>query len=107
MMKGRKRLVFIAWFLILSLLPVYIVKALHFHCVTEDATTHANASHAHDSDNCSICQFILSPFVEVGQLQINIILPFISFERIFHESRVCNASPGSQSIRAPPKVFCF
>ena len=41
MAKGGKHIV-LAWLLIASLMPVHIVKALHFHNVTEDISSHPN-----------------------------------------------------------------
>ena len=79
MAKGGKHIV-LAWLLIASLMPVHIVKALHFHNVTEDISSHSNIPHSHDPDNCCICQFFLSPFIESERIQTDFILPFISFE---------------------------
>ena len=68
MAKGGKHIV-LAWLLIASLMPVHIVKALHFHNVTEDISSHSNIPHSHDPDNCCICQFFLSPFIESERIQ--------------------------------------
>ena len=56
MARGGKHIVLV-WLLIASLMPVHIVKALHFHNVTEDISSHSNIPHSHDPDNCCICQF--------------------------------------------------
>ena len=106
MAKGGKHIV-LAWLLIASLMPVHIVKALHFHNVTEDISSHSNIPHSHDPDNCCICQFFLSPFIESERIQTDFILPFISFEWISPESKVRNSYICSLSIRAPPVYSVF
>jgi hypothetical protein len=64
--KKKQRLrVAIACMLLLVLTPFYLVKAFHVHgehsCVSHDEQGHSR----HDSpENCTICLFTLSPFIE-------------------------------------------
>lgn len=64
----RRNRIIIALVLLLSLLPMGIVKATHVHDSDAISTVETSGTcHSHNgtADNdCPICQFILSPFVE-------------------------------------------
>lgn len=77
MKRKRRNRIIIAWVLLLTLMPISIVKATHFHDGAMAATCHASASsHSQGSDDggtCPICHFFLSPFVEAPAI---LLVPF-------------------------------
>ena len=65
--KRQRQRAVIACMLLLTLMPFFLVKAFHVHeeqsCVSHNEQGHS----CHDSpENCTICLFTLSPFVEAG-----------------------------------------
>ena len=67
--KRQRQRAVIACMLLLTLMPFFLVKAFHVHgehsCVSHNEQGHSR----HDSpENCTICLFTLSPFVEAGIL---------------------------------------
>ena len=65
--KRQRQRAVIACMLLLTLMPFFLVKAFHVHgehsCVSHNEQGHSR----HDSpENCTICLFTLSPFVEAG-----------------------------------------
>ena len=105
MKRTRRNRVVIAWALLFALMPITIVKATHFHHNEDAAVPHsALAGHAHDagSEDCPICNFFLSPFVETSDIHFafcaTLVCVFIA--------RPCEggeqAVTSSVSLRAPP-----
>lgn len=73
--KRQRQRAVIACMLLLTLMPFFLVKAFHVHgehsCVSHNehsCVSHNEQGHSrHDSpENCTICLFTLSPFVEAG-----------------------------------------
>lgn len=65
--KKQRQGAVIACMLLLTLMPFFLVKAFHVHgehsCVSHNEQGHSR----HDSpENCTICLFTLSPFIEAG-----------------------------------------
>lgn len=65
--KRQRQRAVIACMLLLTLMPFFLVKVFHVHgehsCVSHNEQGHSR----HDSpENCTICLFTLSPFVEAG-----------------------------------------
>ena len=65
--KRQRQRAVIACMLLLTLMPFFLVKAFHVHgehsCVSHNEQGHSR----HDSpENCTICLFTLSPFIEAG-----------------------------------------
>lgn len=109
MKRKRRNRVVIAWVLLLTLMPISIVKATHFHDGATAATCHTSASgHSQGSDEggtCPICHFFLSPFVETPILHF---IPFAHPIRTFTDCPYADVVQGkgqSPSLRAPPYMF--
>ena len=65
--KRQRQRAVIACMLLLTLMPFFLVKVFHVHgehsCVSHNEQGHSR----HDSpENCTICLFTLSPFIEAG-----------------------------------------
>ena len=65
--KRQRQRAVIACMLLLTLMPFFLVKAFHVHgehsCVSHNEQGHSR----HDSpENCTICLFTRSPFIEAG-----------------------------------------
>lgn len=57
----------IAWMLLMTFIPLFVVKAVHVHNEKEVVVCHSNACHFHTAsapDHCPICHFTISPFGE-------------------------------------------
>ena len=104
-MRTTKRYRFVAAMaLLMTLMAVNIVKALHFHDASECAHhTCAEAGEGSScASSCSICDFVLPPFVEASPLEV-------SFESACvapQDARICQlawqAEVAVTSLRAPP-----
>ena len=98
-----------AWGLLLCLLPLFFVKATHFHL---------NAAHAYANEHkqeltleaanattetCLICQFELVPCVEaVITIQAETLIHFCSLIATYSARHDIPASLGVPTLRAPP-----
>ena len=58
--KRQRQRAVIACILLLTLMPFFLVKAFHVH------GEHSCVSRHDSPENCTICLFTLSPFVEAG-----------------------------------------
>lgn len=109
----RKR-VFTAWFLLLTLMPLMMVKSLHCHhdnhdlteavadcCAQATTTLHDMHSHGGESD-CPICQFILSPAVEMQVFHYHAFLTITSYMAPATVQRGCSQPTYTFGLRAPP-----
>lgn len=106
MKRKRRNRIIIAWVLLLPLLQVSIVKATHFHDTEESLTSHtAMPDHSHDSDDgctCPICQFFLSPFIEVPTFHFTCCTQLVSVLILRPCFGVKQTGTLSLSLRAPP-----
>lgn len=109
MKRKRRNRIITAWVLLLTLMPISIVKATHFHDGVTAATCHASASdHSQGSDDgctCPICHFFLSPFVEAPT---TLLIPFAQPVHAFIDCPYADVMQGkglSPSLRAPPYMF--
>lgn len=68
MKRKRKNRIIIAWVLLMTLMPISIVKATHHHDIEEVASSQSTdpgqKNSGNDYDSCPICHFLLSPFIE-------------------------------------------
>lgn len=103
--ESRKRIV-IAWILLLSMMPIVVVKGLHFH--SDDAVMHLQHSASGDFsggnsfDDCAICHFFLSPFVETTTSTIIFIFQIASVFICGRIAAVVYRSHSAQRLRGPP-----
>ncbi len=104
-----KHRVLIAWILLLSLMPLTIVKATHFHDVGEIALSHltvvtvaGQTQLASDSGNCPICDFHLPPFIEAAILYFYIYAQLILFFAIRPCAKAEKENTLPFFLRAPP-----
>ncbi|AVM52390.1 hypothetical protein [Bacteroides zoogleoformans] len=103
MERKRKNKVFVAWLLLLTLMPFFAVKALHFHhSEAEISACHSGETHSHTSDDCAICHFMLSPFTQAESFQIHIYLSFFNYQPIYATDKDCPTIPYPYHLRAPP-----
>lgn len=80
--KRQRQRAVIACMLLLTLMPFFLVKVFHVHgehsCVSHNEQGHSR----HDSpENCTICLFTLSPFIEAG-----------IFIRLYSDWQTCQVS---------------
>lgn len=69
-MKRRKSTygrIVVAWLLLVTLTPVYVVKALHYHEAELDVEMPYSicVSCCHVHHDCPICNFVLLPFIPI------------------------------------------
>lgn len=105
MKKSKRRIVVLAWFLLVSLMPLYVVKALHYHCVERDSAenscSHNDSSH-HSLENCPICHFYLLPFTENSLLRLTVFMSFIAVCVACYQCKWFVENTDSIYLRAPP-----
>ncbi|MDY5813771.1 MAG: hypothetical protein SPJ97_04505 [Bacteroides sp.] len=110
----RRRRSVVAWILLVSLLPLFVVKATHFHdehgACTAGFHHHEGHGHHHHSDeskqtgnhHCDICLFSLSSFTETAILEFYPLeCPILPVGFCYRASRV-TAQTVTPSLRAPP-----
>ena len=65
--KRQRQRAVIACMLLLTLMPFFLVKAFHVHGEHSCGSHNEQGHSRHDSpENCTICLFTLSPFIEAG-----------------------------------------
>lgn len=109
MRKEKRNRKIIAWALLLSLLPIFVVKTIHFHDV-DDAMLfqhHAAGDLQTDGsgDACAICHFFLSPFVETATAALPIADEVVSVLIICFSADVVCRTTSVKRLRAPPSYF--
>ena len=98
--KAKSRIV-IAWVLLITLMPLFVVKAVHFHDKT--SACQSTKGHTHSpGDQCLICQFTLSPFTQAESLQIHVFVSVFDLEPAQYADKVCIAMLYPYHLRAPP-----
>ncbi|WP_455640256.1 hypothetical protein [Parabacteroides sp.] len=103
----RRKQIYLAWLLLLVMLPFFIVKITHRHELKEVdccTTSHTDKgeSHSQNPDDCLICHFFLSPFLETHSLDLHFILALTSIERITTLNEKSFELSYSPNLRAPP-----
>ncbi|WP_167549132.1 hypothetical protein [Bacteroides oleiciplenus] len=102
MNSSRKKRVVVAWVLILSLMPFFVVKAFHHH-EGEHSVSCSHADHPrHSSDDCAICQFSLSLFTEAQSVDFHCVLTLLSFEQVVYQDKTVYVLSYSHYLRGPP-----
>ncbi len=98
---------FIAWALLMILMPYFVVKAFHHHTHAPEHSVSCSHSHTgnaplHSPDDCAICHFFLPLFTEAQAFDFHHELTPISFEQVvYRNERLCTLSY-SHHLRAPP-----
>jgi hypothetical protein len=110
MLSGIKRetrmRITIAWMLLVALMPLQIVKSLHYH---ESVVSSSCSHHGCHGDNdfqhsCPICNFTLSPFVHSETPQFTFVAELLSFVVPVYEKGKVFVLFHSCGLRAPPLV---
>ena len=73
--KAKSRIV-VAWLLFMTLMPLFVVKAVHHHGESETVVCQSSdGEHSHNPcDQCPVCQFALSPFAQAEAFHAEIIV---------------------------------
>jgi hypothetical protein len=109
----RTKRQWIAWILMLCLLPLTAVKLTHYHreeggsCRLDASQTAAGHGHEHEhehggGDDCVICKFILSPFLDSVMNGHTVFLAEIRLEPVIYRSRHILETTCYFFLRAPP-----
>ena len=104
--KRQRQRAVIACMLLLTLMPFFLVKAFHVHgehsCVSHNEQGHSR----HDSpENCTICLFTLSPFIEAGILY-TIIFRLADLSGILSPGKQMSSSLFSRISSVHPLCVC-
>lgn len=99
--KGR---IGIAWLLFMTLMPLFVVKTVHHHEKIETAACQsANGEHSHNPcDQCPVCQFTLSPFIQAEVFHAEVIIPATDYKTIYLTQSMGCRLIYSHYLRAPP-----
>lgn len=111
--KYAKRL-FAAWILLgLFMLPM-VVKTLHtcqlevYKCSSNAATSHHHDTSKHNTDDCSICNFVFHSFVKAPEINLESVQPIVVSE-VFkaYVEKLYSISKKQLLLRGPPTKFLF
>lgn len=103
-LKAKNR-IFIAWLLLVTFMPLFMVKALHHHGEEDATVCHTQDRHSHPTpDHCSICKFTLSPFTQGEIFRLEYIALVTSFIPGVDVREICLLRSYPYQLRAPP--FC-
>jgi hypothetical protein len=91
-----------AGLLAVLLLGPFAIKSAHSHCVADCSETSEAAAHHHDCDNCPICHFTLSYFIDQPATGIVPVRTLLSFTPVPMRETPCRPYRHSPSPRAPP-----
>jgi hypothetical protein len=109
MRKAKRNRKIIAWVLLLSLLPIFVVKTIHFHDVDDAMLYNHHAAGdlqaGVNGDACAICHFFLSPFVETETAGLPLAVEFVSVLIICVCADVVCRNASVKRLRAPPSYF--
>ncbi|MCI1646974.1 MAG: hypothetical protein LKI39_10670 [Bacteroides sp.] len=96
----------IAWLLLLTLMPISVVKITHHHNDSIQSSCHGTCGQNNNSqDSCPICQFVLSPFVPSTTISVSFIAELIALEPVVYVNKdVLSDTPYSYGLRAPPCI---
>lgn len=103
--------VVIAWVLLLSLMPVFIMKSLHFHNDGGVMLYHHSPAGDLQSNcgggSCAICHFFISPFVETESVHFTFITFLVSIFICSICSQLINRNVIAKRLRGPPSYSLF
>lgn len=86
-MKVRtKNRIAVAWLLLMTLMPVFVVKAMHHH------------------EEIAVCHFTLSPFTQAESFHIQIIIPLFNYEPVAYMGMKGYQPVHPYNLRAPPSL---
>ena len=109
MKKTRRNRIIIALVLLMSLLPMVIVKATHFHdsaSIVSIESSETSHSHSGAADNdCPVCQFFMSPFVEVTESHFEFTATLLGYILVSPCTGSLKSASQSAALRAPPAAF--
>ena len=95
-----KNQVFVAWLLLAVFLSPYVSKNIHLHDVSCHASDHVH----HDCDDCPVCQFLLSSFVEVEFASWAVLPVHSSIQPKTYIEKAFIEPNSSHYLRAPPYI---
>ena len=92
--KAKSRIV-VAWLLFMTLMPLFVVKAVHHHGESKTAVCQSSdGEHSHNPcDQCPVCQFALSPFTQAEAFH---------YKSVYRVQSISWRLIRSHHLRAPP-----
>lgn len=100
--KTKNRII-VAWVLLIALMPLFIVKSIHYHSEKKMISCHSEKGSAQlPADECVVCQFTLSPFTQGETIQIHCLIPVFSYKPVYRVDKPIHRPIYSPYLRAPP-----
>ncbi|MDR1644985.1 MAG: hypothetical protein LBS05_04070 [Tannerellaceae bacterium] len=99
----KKKAIAAGLFALLLMIPV-VFKSVHIHC--ERHCSEASDAVHHDCDNCPVCQFMLSLYIETPPTAPLSVPTFALVTPALRRATPYNRSYHSPSPRAPPSGHC-
>ena len=101
--KAKSRIV-VAWLLFMTLMPLFVVKAVHHHGESETAVCQSSdGEHSHNPcDQCPVCQFALSQFTQAEAFHAEIIVSVSDYKSVYRVQSISWRLIRSHHLRAPP-----
>ncbi|MCD8184149.1 MAG: hypothetical protein LUE99_14940 [Bacteroides sp.] len=100
MRRRTKSRIIIAWLLLITIMPLFVVKTFHYHESNTTAKSEKGHSHNDPCGQCLICQFTLSPFTQTESFQMHVYVSVIDYEPACYADKV--ASPCCILITCAP-----
>ena len=101
--KAKSRIV-VAWLLFMTLMPLFVVKAVHHHGESETVVCQSSdGEHSNNPcDQCPVCQFALSPFAQAEAFHAEIIVSVSDYKSVYRVQSISWRLIRSHHLRAPP-----
>ena len=101
--KAKSRIV-VAWLLFMTLMPLFVVKAVHHHGESETVVCQSSdGEHSHNPcDQCPVCQLALSPFAQAEAFHAEIIVSVSDYKSVYRVQSISWRLIRSHHLCAPP-----
>ncbi|KAA6351357.1 hypothetical protein EZS27_001320 [termite gut metagenome] len=98
---AKNRIVIAGLLLFLFVIP-FVAKPIHSHHYNKTCTE--NRQEQHDSDNCLVCQFALSSFIQTELLSSDYLPDFHSVKPIVYLKNTSSGISYPHYLRGPPSI---
>ncbi|WP_321479963.1 hypothetical protein [uncultured Bacteroides sp.] len=97
---------YIAWVLLLAFMPIQVVKSFHHHdnVVKPSHELQTKNTNEHEHNDCPICNFTLSPFIQTDFVQITFVARLLPYIALAYQNERTFSISYSHGLRAPPAI---
>ena len=102
--RNTRHRIWLAWMLLMTFMPLSVVKVFHNHSEETCTDAHSGKSH-HTCETCPICQFMLSPFIETPSTLLTYTPLYVKWESGTFQDKKLSIAFYPHYLRGPPPVF--